>query len=106
MSDPARLEEGGGSRNASDAMTSIKQSIKALNAYVATVPDLWAFGITVVIGGQYFGWNESLVMGFGSFNIALFLISFAYLTLCLSLSELTSFVPFGGKHSCNLARHF
>ncbi len=82
-----------------DVTARIQQSLIALNAYVATVPDLWAFGITVVIGGQYFGWNGSLIMGFGSFNIALTLISFAYLTLCLSLSELTSFVPFGGKIS-------
>ena len=58
--------------------------------------DLCMLGITIVIGGQYFGWNKALSMGFGSFLIAYILISFSYLSLTLSLAELASCVPFGG----------
>jgi hypothetical protein len=60
--------------------------------------DLWALGITIVIGGQYFGWNEGLAMGFGSFLIAFFLVAFAFMVLSFSLAELSGVVPFGGKN--------
>ncbi len=90
----------GDSVSSGDSKTKIsidfKQAIMSINGHIASVPDLWAFGIMVVIGGQYFGWNEALQMGFGSFIIAAVLISFGYLTLSLSFSELTSCVPFGG----------
>ena len=58
--------------------------------------DVWALGITVVIGGQYFSWNAGLVAGFGSYFIATILIGSAYLCLCLCTSELTSALPFAG----------
>jgi len=58
--------------------------------------DVWALGITVVIGGQYFSWNAGLTAGFGSYLIGTFLIGSAYFSLCLCASELTSALPFAG----------
>jgi amino acid transporter len=61
------------------------------NAY-----DIWAMGITVVIGGQYIGWNFGLSSGFASFSIAVALIGSAYICLSLCLAEITSGLPFAG----------
>lgn len=58
--------------------------------------DIWALGITVVIGGDYFSWNVGLSAGFGSFFIATVLMGFAYICLCCSVSELSSAIPFAG----------
>jgi hypothetical protein len=63
-----------------------------------TAFDLWALGMTIVIGGQYFGWNAGLAMGFGSFLIAFVLVAFAFMVLSFSLAELSGVVPFGGKN--------
>ena len=58
--------------------------------------DIWALGITVVIGGQYFSWNAALSAGLGSCVLGSFLIGTAYSSLCLCTSELTSAFPFAG----------
>ena len=58
--------------------------------------DIWALGITIVIGGDYFSWNVGLTAGFGSFVIAALLMGFAYICLCFSVSELSSALPFAG----------
>lgn len=58
--------------------------------------DVWALGITIVIGGQYFSWNLGLGIGFGGYFIATFLIGTAYICLCLCTAELTSTLPFTG----------
>ena len=58
--------------------------------------DIWALGITIVIGGQYFSWNNGLESGFGSFMISTLLMGFAYICLCLCTSELSSAIPFAG----------
>jgi len=58
--------------------------------------DILILGITIVIGGQYFSWNAGLVAGFGSYFIATVLIGSAYFCLCLSVSELSSALPFAG----------
>ena len=58
--------------------------------------DIWALGITIVIGGQYFAWNAGLSAGFGSFALCLLFIGTAYICLILSTSEITSGLPFAG----------
>ena len=58
--------------------------------------DIWALGVTLVVGGDYFSWNVGLTAGFGSFVIAALLMGFAYICLCLSVSELSSALPFAG----------
>jgi ethanolamine permease len=69
----------------------------------ASALDLYALGLTIVIGGQYFGWNKGLFAGFGSMVVGMFLMAIAYLCLCLCMSELTSAIPFAGG-SYGLAR--
>lgn len=61
------------------------------------VYDIWALGITIVIGGQYFGWNAGLSAGFGSFAIATLLIATGYYALILCIAELASALPFAGN---------
>eukprot|EP01041_Mallomonas_annulata_P015385 gene15385-32561_t len=58
--------------------------------------DMWALGLTIVLGGQYLGWNIGLTSGFGSFAISTFLIGSAYFCLCLGNSEFTSALPYAG----------
>ncbi|ETW01736.1 hypothetical protein H310_06341 [Aphanomyces invadans] len=58
--------------------------------------NLWAVGITVVIGGQYFSWNAGLSAGTVSYGIASIMMGFAYLSLCMSMAEVSSMVPFEG----------
>jgi amino acid transporter len=62
----------------------------------ASALDLYALGLTIVIGGQYFGWNKGLFAGFGNMVVGMFLMAIAYLCLCLCTSELTSAIPFAG----------
>jgi hypothetical protein len=58
--------------------------------------DVWALGITVVIGGQYFCWNFALAAGFGSCFLSMMLVGAAYVCLVVSNAELTSAMPFAG----------
>ena len=58
--------------------------------------DLWALGIGVVIGGQYFSWNAGLAAGFGSYLISTILVGTSYICLCLCNAEVTSALPFAG----------
>ena len=43
--------------------------------------DIWALGITIVIGGQYFSWNAGYSAGFGSYLISTVLIGTSYISL-------------------------
>ena len=58
--------------------------------------DMWALGITVVIGGQYFSWNLGLAAGFGSYLISTLLVGTSYVCLCFCNAEITSALPFAG----------
>jgi ethanolamine permease len=58
--------------------------------------DMWAIGITIVIGGQYFAWNEGLSAGVGSNLISLILVSIGYICLVYCVTELSSGLPFAG----------
>lgn len=71
---------------------------KASERYELGAFDVWALGITIVIGGQYFSWNFGYAAGFGSCCITFTLIGSAYLCFILSISEISSGLPFeGGK---------
>ena len=65
--------------------------------------DIWALGITIVIGGQYFSWNFGFTAGVGSYGLAVLLITIAYITLICNISEITAALPFTGG-SYGLAR--
>ena len=58
--------------------------------------DIWALGITIVIGGQYFSWNFGLVAGVGTYGVAVLLVAIGYITLIFCISEITSALPFTG----------
>ncbi|CAK4124594.1 unnamed protein product [Aphanomyces euteiches] len=58
--------------------------------------DLWAIGITIVIGGQFFGWNGGVAAGSVGFGIAVVLVGLAYVCLACSMAEMTSMLPFAG----------
>jgi ethanolamine permease len=64
---------------------------------------VWALGITVVLGGQYFSWNNGFEAGAGAFIICAFLVGAAYVCLIFSISEISSGLPFAGG-SYGLAR--
>ena len=59
--------------------------------------DMWAMGVAITISGLFFAWNAGLEAGFGSYIIARFLISLAYIALVFCISELSSGLPFAGK---------
>lgn len=58
--------------------------------------DIWALGITIVIGGQYFSWNGGYASGFGSYLISTILIGSSYICLCICNAEISSALPFAG----------
>ncbi|OQR95565.1 Amino Acid-Polyamine-Organocation (APC) Family [Thraustotheca clavata] len=64
--------------------------------YTLTVLDIWALGITIVIGGQYFSWNAGLSAGIASYAIGIALVGSAYICLILSMAEMTSTLAFSG----------
>ena len=68
--------------------------------------DVWALGIAVVIGGQYFGWNFSLSAGFGSCYIAMLMVGLAYLCLCLCNSGNSPFYLLLNTHLPSLPTIF
>lgn len=76
----------------------------------ASTADIWALGITTAIGGQYFFWNSGLSCGFGSYLFAFLLVGCAYWTMCFSICETASALPFaGGAYGlarCTLGYYF
>lgn len=58
--------------------------------------DVWCLGIVIVIGGQYFSFNEGLKAGFGSYLISTLLMGSAYACLIFCMAEMTSGLPFSG----------
>jgi hypothetical protein len=78
-----------------------------LDSISLTTFDVWALGITIVIGGQYFAWNAGLSAGFGTFLVATVLIALAYVSLISCIAELSGAFPFAGEchMSHALCRH-
>lgn len=68
--------------------------------------DMWALGVCIAVSGTYYAWNVGYEAGFGSYVVARFLVSTAYVSLILSISELSSGLPFAGKllAFCDCAR--
>ena len=63
---------------------------------LASATDVFLLGITVVIGGEYYGWNTQLVSGFGMYFLAQILVGTAYICLVACIAEITSAIPFSG----------
>ncbi|KDO24831.1 hypothetical protein SPRG_09664 [Saprolegnia parasitica CBS 223.65] len=64
--------------------------------YHATKFDIWALGITMVLGGQLFSWNAGLVAGIVSNAVAILVLGVGYVCLVLSMAEMTSTLAFSG----------
>jgi len=64
--------------------------------YECSVIDIWAFGIVIVIGGDFFSWNAGLQSGIGSMAISTFFTGTGYLAFIFCTSELFSGLPFSG----------
>lgn len=58
--------------------------------------DMWVLGMTIVMGGQYIGWNGGLTNDPAHFIAAYFLVGTGYITLCCCISELAGSLPFAG----------
>jgi len=58
--------------------------------------DIWALGIVIVIGGDFFSWNTALQAGFGSLVVSTTLTGMAYVAFVLCTSETFSGLPFSG----------
>eukprot|EP01031_Cornospumella_fuschlensis_P028968 gene28968-34959_t len=82
--------EGTISRQKSEASGEIREKL------VASKVDLFFLGITIVIGGQYFSWNEGLQYEFTPYLVSVLLMTIGYLVLIFSLAEMTSTLPFSG----------
>jgi ethanolamine permease len=58
---------------------------------------LWGLGVGAVISGDFFGWNFGLgVGGFWGLAIATILMAIMYICMILSISELSTALPFAG----------
>ncbi|KAH9163655.1 hypothetical protein LEN26_000394 [Aphanomyces euteiches] len=79
----------------SKALTYDKKKINWTKVFAASF-DLWAAGITIVIGGQYFSWNGGLTAGTLSYGIAMVMMGFAYICMGLCEAEIASMFPFEG----------
>jgi hypothetical protein len=73
-----------------------KQDTHKSYQYVPKLFDVWAMGVTTVIGGSYYGWSEGLSAGFGSYCIGQILMGFAYIILVLCLAEMIATTSFSG----------
>lgn len=63
----------------------------------AGVWSLGALGVSVVIPGEFSGWNYGLVEGgFGGLLVATLVIAVMYVCLCISLAEMATAMPFTG----------
>ncbi|KAG6611580.1 putative amino acid permease YfnA [Phytophthora cinnamomi] len=58
--------------------------------------DIYLLGISIAIGGQYFGWNSGVSAGIYSLLIAYIIIASGYITLCSCLAEINGALPFAG----------
>jgi len=72
------------------------ESIRLNNRYQAGSFDVWVMSMTTVLGGVYYGWNEGLASGFGSYFISQTLMGLAYIVLICALAEIISITSFSG----------
>ncbi|RLN75712.1 hypothetical protein BBJ28_00001807 [Nothophytophthora sp. Chile5] len=62
----------------------------------AKVPHLWALGVGTVIGGDFYGWQTSLMAGFDGLLIILAFVTVLYTLLTFSIAEMSASIPAGG----------
>jgi ethanolamine permease len=58
---------------------------------------LWGFAVSLVIAGEFGGWNRGLIEGgFGGLLIATLAVTILYACLAASLAEMAAVMPFAG----------
>ncbi|KAH7481907.1 hypothetical protein KRP22_011130 [Phytophthora ramorum] len=62
----------------------------------AKTPHLWALGVGTVIGGEFYGWQSSLIAGFDGLLIILVFVTMLYTLLTFSIAEMSASIPSGG----------
>jgi ethanolamine permease len=58
--------------------------------------DIYLLGISIAVGGQYFGWNSGISAGIYTVLLAYMIIASGYVTLCSCLGEINGALPFAG----------
>ncbi|ETV99470.1 hypothetical protein, variant [Aphanomyces invadans] len=77
-------------------MATYDVEVSSAKQYKASRFDIWALGITIVIGGQYFSWNVGLAAGVWSMFVSIAVTATSYICLALCLAETVSGLPFAG----------
>ena len=109
-SDPTKTEFSSIPAEAQENMTSTRKKFwyfkiwknnlkyirEKLPVYKPSSLDIWALGISIVLNGQYTGWNYGFTAGFVPFSISYLLHGFANVILVCSISEMASCLPFAG----------
>ncbi|GAB9464074.1 hypothetical protein Gpo141_00001515 [Globisporangium polare] len=62
----------------------------------AKVPQLWALGVGTVIGGNFYGWQSTLIAGFYGMLIIMVFVTVLYTLLSFSIAEMSATIPTGG----------
>lgn len=62
----------------------------------AKVPHLWALGVGAVIGGDFYGWQATLIAGFSGMLIIMAFVTVLYVLLAFSIAEMSAMMPTGG----------
>ncbi|KAE8888879.1 hypothetical protein PF005_g28837 [Phytophthora fragariae] len=62
----------------------------------AKTPHLWALGVGTVIGGEFYGWQSSLIAGFNGLLVILAFVTVLYTLLTFTIAEMSASIPSGG----------
>ncbi|GLE11661.1 hypothetical protein PINS_up024210 [Pythium insidiosum] len=68
----------------------------ARRSYNPSKWDVLVLGLSIGLGGQYFSWNTGLHAGLYSFMLDVFVVGFAYISLCFCTAEIAGALPFAG----------
>ncbi len=63
---------------------------------VAKFSRVLLLGVSLIVSGQFYGWNAGYLMGFWPFFVAVLFTFSGYLCLSLCLAEMSSAIPFSG----------
>ncbi|KAF0725166.1 hypothetical protein Ae201684P_007556 [Aphanomyces euteiches] len=64
--------------------------------YIISCKHIWAIGFTMIINGQVLYWNEGVIVGSVDYGLMILISGLAFLSLALSMAEMSSMLPFAG----------
>ena len=65
-------------------------------SYLGNKYECMLLGVTIVIGGQLYGWNAGFSSGFGSYFVGQVMVGLAYIVLMSCLGEMSATLAFPG----------